>query len=152
MTCRTLGAVPVGAAFERALALATRAHTGQVDKVGQPYIQHPQRVAAQFADEALRVIAILHDVVEDTSVTLEEIAAAFGPEIAADVDALTRRAGEAYMDFVRRAAQRPRARQVKLADLGDNLDLSRLPRITDQDKERLARYRQALAFLEGVTP
>lgn len=136
--------------FQRALKLAAAAHSGQVDKAGQPYIEHPKRIAARFIDEKLKTIAILHDVVEDTPITLDQIAAEFGEEIAAEVDALTRREDETYTEFVCRSAQRPLARQVKIADLQDNLDLSRLPGITPKDEERIARYRQALAFLKSI--
>jgi len=135
-----------------ALDLAAAAHAGQVDKAGQPYIDHPIRVAAHFSDETLGVIALLHDVVEDTPVTLERIAQEFGPDVAAEVEALTRREGESYAEFIRRVAQRPLARRVKIADLQDNLDLSRLPSLSERDWERVRRYREALAVLQSQDP
>ena len=103
--------------FYRALRLATSAHSGQVGKAGQPCIEHPKRVASQLADERIRAIALLHDVIEDTSVTLEAITVEFGADIAAEVAALTRRDDETYVEFIHRAAQRPLARQIKIADL-----------------------------------
>jgi len=122
--------------YDRALEMATRAHAGQIDKAGADYIEHPKRVAAQFSDETLQVIALLHDVIEDTEVTREEIAGEFGEEIAAEIDALSRCDSESYEEFIERAAMRPLARQVKIADLRDNMNLSRLPEITNRDRER----------------
>ncbi len=133
--------------FDRALDLARRRHAGQLDKAGQPYIGHPERVASGFEDDFLKTVAILHDLVEDTETTLTEIEQEFGHEVAAEVDALTRRGGEVYMDYVKRCAGRPAARQVKKADLKDNLDLSRLPEVLAQDIHRVERYREAMEFL-----
>jgi (p)ppGpp synthase/HD superfamily hydrolase len=136
--------------FSRAYQLARRMHLGQLDKAGKPYIGHPERVAAGFSDDFLKTIAILHDLVEDTELTLEEIEREFGAEVAIEVDALTRREGEAYMDYVRRCAERWAARQVKMADLKDNLDLSRLPVVLAQDNTRVTRYTEALSFLRQL--
>ena len=138
-----------------ALALATRAHAGQLDKAGAPYIGHPQRVARSVAaaggSETAQIAALLHDVVEDSDVSLDALAdAGFGPEVVGAVDALTRRVGESYEDFVSRAGSHPITRLVKLADLADNLDGSRIATPTPRDLERAQRYRDAWSHLTGL--
>lgn len=134
--------------LERAIALAAEAHAGMVDKAGAPYILHPLRVMLRVADERARIAAVLHDVVEDTEWTLERLREeGFDPEVLAAVDALTRRNGEDYYDFCRRAAQHPIARIVKRADIEDNLDLSRIPDPSPEDHVRIERYRRALDLL-----
>lgn len=136
--------------LERAILLATTAHAGAVDKAGQPYILHPLRVMLAVSSEEERIAAVLHDVVEDTEWTLEDLRReGFSPIVVAAVDALSRRPGEEYLDFVRRAAQNPVARVVKRADVVDNMDLGRLPSPTARDRARLERYAAALAVLDG---
>lgn len=134
--------------LERAIALAAAAHAGQRDQAGQPYILHPLRVmlAVESADE--RIVAVLHDVVEDTPTTLADLeGAGFAPAIVAAVDALTRRPGERRLDAAARAAADPLALAVKLADNADNMDLSRIPQPTATDQARLAEYRAVRALL-----
>jgi len=127
-----------------AIVLATRAHAGQVDKGGQPYILHPLRVMLACKTEATRIAAVLHDVVEDTGHALSDIASQFGWPIYDAVDALTRRSAETYPAFIKRCAANPIARIVKLADIGDNMDLSRLGREpTLEDTRRMNRYGDA---------
>lgn len=134
--------------LERAIGIACEAHVGQVDKAGEPYILHPLRLMLRMANEAERIAAVLHDVVEDSQVTIEDlIAEGFAREIVYAVDALSRRDGEDYMDFVRRASGDPIARRVKRADLEDNLDLTRIRNLTDRDLERAHRYQCALEIL-----
>jgi (p)ppGpp synthase/HD superfamily hydrolase len=136
--------------LERAIAIAAEAHLGQVDKAGAPYILHPLRVMLRVQMPAERIAAVLHDVVEDTAWTLEELAAeGFEPEVLAAVDALTRREGESYEAFVARAGADPVARVVKLADLAENMDLERIASPTAADIARLDRYRRAVAQLTG---
>lgn len=134
-----------------AIRFATSAHEGQVDKAGEPYILHPLRVMLACRDEAERVAAMLHDTVEDCpGVGLQTIERRFGPAIAEAVDALTRREGEDYPDFIRRCAADPVARAVKIADLHDNMDLSRLPgEPTEEDRLRTRKYADALGILTG---
>ena len=135
--------------LERAVAIAAEAHAGQVDKAGAPYILHPLRVMLRVQQPAERLAAVLHDVVEDTPWTLEALASeGFAPEVVAAVDALTRRDGETYEAFVTRAGADPIARVVKLADIADNLDPSRIAVFTEADHARMARYRHARAALE----
>ncbi len=132
---------------EKARALALRAHAGQVDRAGEPYAGHPARVAARMQTDEARVVAWLHDVVEDTGVTLAEIGEAFGPETAAAVDAITHRGGEAWGDYLFRVKANPVAAAVKVSDLIDNSNLSRLPQVTARDVARQAKYNRALYFL-----
>ena len=109
---------------ETALSIATEAHRDQRDKAGAPYILHPIRVMLAQTDDAARAAALLHDVIEDCGWTAEGLAEAGIPsQVVVAVEALTRRPGEDYMDFVRRAAADPIAKRVKLADVEDNLDL-----------------------------
>ena len=142
--------------LERAIEIAARAHAGQVDKAGQPYILHPLRVMLAVRGDRSRIVAVLHDVVEDTSWTFEELReAGFSEEILDALGAVTKREGEEYFAFVARAASNPVARPVKVADIRDNLDLSRITQPTARDHERLDRYRAALAQLgesETSTP
>jgi (p)ppGpp synthase/HD superfamily hydrolase len=139
--------------LEDAIALAAEAHRGQVDKSGQPYILHPIRVMLRCQTQAQRIAAVLHDVVEDTGRTLGDLRdLGYPAEILAALDGLTKRDGESYEAFVERAAANPIARVVKLADIEDNLDLRRLPGISDKDVERLARYVRAWHRLQQETP
>jgi (p)ppGpp synthase/HD superfamily hydrolase len=137
--------------LERAIAIAVEAHAGAVDKGGTPYILHPLRVMLRMDDEATRIAAVLHDVVEDAEdwnlVRLR--AEGFAQEVIAAVEALTRRDGEDYFDFCRRAGADPIARLVKLADIEDNMDLSRITNPTSADHARLERYGSARELLLG---
>jgi len=137
--------------LEAAIEIAVRAHRGQVDKAGEPYILHPLRVMFRVREQGHRVevqaAAVLHDVVEDTHITLDEVAA-LDPAVAVLVDAVTRRPTEPYLDFIRRAASNPEARAIKLADVSDNR--SRLDRLRPVEAESLAkRYERALEILRG---
>lgn len=137
--------------LENAIALAAKAHAGQVDKAGAPYILHPLRMMLRVATPEERMAAVLHDVVEDCGVSLADLrAAGFSEAVVGAVDALTRREDESYDEFVARAATDPIGRRVKLADLEDNSDLSRIAEPTTRDFERLEKYRRAIAFLEAA--
>lgn len=134
---------------QAAQRIATVAHTGQVDKAGRPYITHPARVAARVAgDDHAVAVAWLHDVVEDTTVTLTDLGEQFPAEVVAAVDALTRRDGEEPAEYYARVRRIPLALTVKLADLADNSDPQRLARLDDATRERLvAKYARARAEL-----
>ena len=124
-----------------ALRIAVRAHAGAVDKAGQPYILHPLRVMLRLATETERVVAILHDVVEDSAVTLDDLRAeGFSTEVVEAIDHVTRRADESYEAFIERIAPHPLARRVKLADLEDNMDMTRLVVLDERGAERMQRY------------
>jgi (p)ppGpp synthase/HD superfamily hydrolase len=138
--------------LDRAIALASQAHFGQVDKAGAPYILHPLRVMMAMGDDDSRVVAILHDVVEDSDITLDDLRAEGFPALVVDaIDALTRRQGEAYEAFILRVGQNSIARSVKIADLHDNLDVSRFSgaELDARLLERLKRYLSALQVLQG---
>jgi len=133
----------------RAIVIAAEAHRGQVDKAGEAYILHPLRVMLRMRTEPERIAAVLHDLLEDTGWVPEQLRAeGFSEEVLRALDHLTRREGEGYLAFVRRAARDPVAWAVKRADLEDNMDLSRIPHPTEKDRARLERYRQALEILE----
>ena len=139
--------MPYSTDVEAARALATRMHREQLDKAGLPYITHPMRVASRLVSPEAQVVAWLHDTVEDTALALSEIEERFGPETAAAVDAISRRRGEAWADYIDRVASNPMARQVKISDLIDNSNLSRIPTVTMKDVDRQARYNRALKKL-----
>ena len=130
-----------------ARALATKAHEGQTDKAGLPYITHPERVASRPSTPEAQVVGWLHDTVEDTPITLRDIEATFGPETAAAMDAISRRDGEPWSDYLERVAANPMARQIKISDLIDNRNLSRIPHVTLEDVERQKKYNKALKKL-----
>lgn len=137
--------------LERAIAVAAAAHAGQVDKAGRPYILHPLRVMLSLDTTDDQIVGVLHDVVEDTEVTLDRLRAdGFSEPILAALDSVTKREGEGYPAFVLRAAANPIGRKVKLADLLDNSDLSRIPHPTQKDHERLARYRAAIDAIQAL--
>lgn len=137
--------------LERAIAIAAAAHAGQIDKAGQPYILHPLRVMLRVTTPEERMAAVLHDVVEDTAVTLEQLEAeGFAPEVVAAVDALTKRPGETRLEAAGRAKSNPIALVVKLADNTENMDLSRIAEPSERDHARVREYTQVRAFLLGV--
>ena len=137
----------------QALEIATRAHQGQTDKAGVSYIEHPIAVAVALGvgeprDTKAVVVALLHDVIEDTAVTQQELAKVFPPEIIDAIFALTRQADEDYESFIRRCATNRLARKVKIADLQHNLDPKRLEKLTDTDQKRLQKkYNPVLNYL-----
>ena len=134
---------------EMAKSWAERLHQGQVDKAGQPYIGHPARVASRLETPEARVVGWLHDTVEDTGLTLEEVTEQFGPETAAALDTVTRRAWEDWDTYLLRVKANPIATQVKISDLIDNSNLGRIPHITMKDVKRQEKYNKALQFLMG---
>lgn len=133
-----------------ARSIAEKAHAGVVNyKTGELYITHPEHVAAHVEGDAAKAVAWLHDVVEDTDLTLDHLrAAGVSEEVVRGVDAMTHREGEDYLSFVRRAAADPIARKVKEADVRHNLDLGRIPRPGKRDLERVRdKYIPALRIL-----
>ena len=139
------------ATLEDAIALAVTAHRGQEDKSGLPYILHPLRVMFRCGDETERLVAVLHDVVEDTPITLHDLREqGYSEEVVVAVDAITQRKGESKDDYLQRVVQHPIARRVKLADLEDNMDVRRLPEVTERDQARLNRYIKAWRNLKAI--
>ena len=130
--------------IEDAVILATEAHRGQVDRAGQPYILHPLRLMCGVNSETERIIAVLHDVIEDTDYTLDDLRQrGYSEEIVEAVDCLSRRDDETYEQFIQRIKPNRLARRVKLADLVDNMDIRRTRMLQEKDLERLQRYQNA---------
>lgn len=139
--------------LERAIEIAAQAHRGQTDKGGEPYILHPIRVMLRMSTPEERIVAVLHDVVEDSSWTVDALAnEGFSPSVLKALEALTKLAGEDRMSAARRAAANPLARAVKLADNAENSDLSRIPNPSAKDLERLEQYREVRLILEQSGP
>ncbi len=137
--------------LERAISIAVQAHDGQRDKSGDLYILHPLRVMMQMETEEEMITAVLHDVIEDSDWTLAKLQAeGFSEDILTALDALTKRENEEYADFIERAALDPIARRVKLADLQDNMRITRLQAITEKDLNRLVKYHQAWKLLSNL--
>ena len=134
---------------KKAMKLCFEAHKNQVDKSGMPYVFHPFHVAEQMTDEATTIVALLHDVVEDTDYTLEDLAAeGFGKDILEAVALMTHDDDVPYLDYVAKLKDNPVARAVKLADLAHNSDLSRIGEVDEETRERLEKYKKAMALLE----
>lgn len=136
--------------LEDAIALATSAHDGQVDKSGRPYIGHPLRVMASVTGEHEQMAAVLHDVIEDTAVTADDLTARGCPAVVVDaVVALSHLPDEPQEDYLRRVAANPLALSVKRADIGDNLSPTRMACLDEATQDRLkAKYARALGLLE----
>jgi len=139
------------ATLEKAIEIAASAHAGQVDKAGQPYILHPLKVMLRVHTEFERIAAVLHDVVEDTSITLATlIEMGFPIQVIDAVAALTKLPGESRIQAAARAGGNAIALQVKLADNAENMDLSRIAQPTDKDHARLEEYQVVRALLLKV--
>lgn len=133
---------------KKALRLMFEKHRDQVDKSGMPYVFHPFHVAEQMTDEKTTVAALLHDIVEDTDTTLDDLlAAGFDPEVVEAVGLLTRDKALPYLDYVRKLKGNRIAAAVKRADLAHNSDLTRLDEIGEREMRRLRKYREALIVL-----
>ncbi len=138
--------------LERAIKIAVQAHTGQKERNGQPYIMHPLRVMHRAHTEDEKIVAVLHDVVEDTPWTPAMLAKRGFPKHLLDaLDCVTIRKGEPYTAAIRRAASNPIARSVKLADLEDNTDVHRLPHLRVSDRKHLNKYLRAHRWLSAQT-
>ncbi|BBH34409.1 metal-dependent phosphohydrolase [Pseudomonas sp. St290] len=122
-----------------------------MDKGGSPYVLHPLKVMLRLAHDQERIVAVLHDVVEDTAVTLADLRnEGFSEAVVGAIDSLTKREGETYQAFIERAARDPIARRVKLADLAENSDLSRIGEPSQKDLDRLEKYRKATDYLTAL--
>lgn len=137
--------------LSEALRVAVDAHDGQLDKAGQPYILHPIRVMLTQETEVGRIVALLHDVVEDSVLGHGDILALFGSDVHEAILALSREEGEDYFAYVLRAKANPIAAAVKIADLNDNLDPSRIVANDTNGPMRRAKYRRALKMLKETS-
>lgn len=140
------------ATLERAIEIAVQAHKGVKDRAGRAYILHPIGVMGRVKSEKEKIVAILHDVVEDsvppTRWELDDLRAeGFEEDIVTALDCVTKRQGENYEAFILRALPNPLARAVKIADLEDNMDLRRLDNVTEKDQERFNKYLRAWILL-----
>jgi len=145
--------------LEKAIALAAKSHVGMTDKAGAPYILHPLRVMMKMNTIDEMIVAILHDVVEDTEVTFDDLRQmGFNEAVIDGVSSVTLTEREeatkndesVYMAFIRRAAANPIGRKVKLADLEDNMDITRIANPTDKDRNRIAKYCRAVALIKSL--
>ena len=133
-----------------ALKLCFEAHKDQIDKSGMPYVFHPFHLAEQMADENTTIVALLHDVIEDTEYTLDDLREfGFAEDVLSAISLMTHTDDVPYMEYVAQIKTNPIAKAVKLADLKHNSDMSRLDRITQKDKERAKKYKQAIELLEN---
>ena len=131
-----------------AKSIAYIAHAGQKDKAGNPYIDHPRTVASKMDTDEEKAVAWLHDVVEDTEWTLDDLKTEDFPESVLEaVELLTHGKNKPYMEYILRIKNNPLARKVKIADLSHNVDLSRLPEVTMKDIMRCRKYLDALDYL-----
>lgn len=131
-----------------ALSIAKKAHAGQVDKAGIDYIQHPLYVASQVKTEQEKAVALLHDVLEDSDITAADLLAyGLSNEVVTAVQTLTKKKGQSYQDYLEKVKSNDLARVVKLADLKHNSDLSRLKSVSDTDRERVKKYKNAIYYL-----
>jgi len=144
------GGIKVKNVLEAAIKIAVEAHSGQLDKAGQPYVLHPLKVMLSLNNEKDRVVGVLHDVIEDTNITYEYLKAngfEGETEILEALESVTKKEEETYEEFIDRVALNSIGKRVKLADLQDNMDLSRITNPTTKDFERLKKYEKAKARL-----
>ena len=135
----------------KAIEIACQGHLDQFDKAGKPYILHPLRLMFKFSDEDLQIVAVLHDVIEDSELEIDNLKKFGFSEVITDaVAALTKQNGEEYTSFIQRVAKNKIARLVKIEDLKDNLDLCRLDKISDKDLSRVEKYHRALVYLKSL--
>ena len=135
--------------LEKALQIAVKAHSGQIDKAGSAYIFHPIRVSNRCSTDDERIVALLHDTIEDTEVTTEYLLMEGFPRNIVDaILSVTRNEDESYDDFIKRSRLNPIGRQVKLHDLEDNMDITRLNELTEKYIYRLNKYIKAYKYLK----
>ncbi len=132
----------------RAFIFAVKAHKGQKDKSGRAYIFHPVHVAKNVKGYKCKVLALLHDVVEDSDYTLESLSPYFDEEIIQALDLLTKKPDTKYKDYIAKIKANDLARRVKIADLNHNMDLNRLKEVRQKDVERVEKYKKAIKILK----
>ena len=136
--------------LEKAALICVSKHQGQRDKMGCAYFQHPMRVAIRCATDDEKIVALLHDTIEDTDLTPEHLLSDGFPRYIVDaILSVTKRDGESYEEFVARAKENPIGRFVKIHDLEDNLDVMRLNEISPDMAARFTKYLKALSFLKS---
>ena len=136
---------------KKAQSLAAKVHANQKDKGGNPYINHIEGVAAGVDSTEAKTVAYLHDVLEDTATTEDDLKKeGFPAEVIEAVKALTKGKNESYEEFIKRVGENPLATKVKLLDLANNMDISRIPEPTEKDFERIEKYRKATEYLKNL--
>jgi GTP diphosphokinase / guanosine-3',5'-bis(diphosphate) 3'-diphosphatase len=135
--------------LEKAIEIATKVHANQTDKGGNPYIQHPLRVMNAVDTTEEKIVAVLHDSVEDSDLTLEDLTAeGFSDRIISAIGAISKRGCEKRKDYLQRVINNPIALKVKIADMTDNMDISRIPNPTEKDYERTRIYKKTRLKLQ----
>lgn len=130
--------------------IAYRAHKEQEDKAGVPYIFHPIHIAEQMDTEASCIVALLHDVVEDSDITIDYLSQYFSEDVMVALKILTKNENDDYVEYIKRIKTNKLATKVKLKDLEHNSDLTRLDEITDEDRKRATKYINAIKYLENI--
>lgn len=131
-----------------AIAIANQAHAGQLDKAGKPYISHPLTVMAQMDTLESKIVAVLHDAIEDSDLKIEDLVKQGFPEFITDaIAAITKLEGEPYEDYILRVKSNAIARKVKIADVTHNMDISRIANPTEKDFQRVEKYQKVLQEL-----
>lgn len=134
--------------LEKAIEIAVEAHRGQIDKAGKVYILHPMRVMLRGQNETEQIVGILHDVIEDTPITIEMLQKeGFPKEVLSALSCITKEKGEEYGHFIDRVLTNPLATQIKLYDIEDNLNRDRIPFPTKTDEARFAKYQKYHAVI-----
>src|SRR6476469_64416 len=137
--------------LQRAIAIAAKAHEGQVDKAGNPYLDHPLAVMENVNSLEQKIVAVLHDAVEDSELTLEQLRSEGFPEvIVSAIEAITKIEGEAYAAYLERVIANPIALRVKIADVTHNLDIRRIAHPTEADFQRIAKYKKVVSQLRAA--
>lgn len=137
--------------LEKAISIAVNAHSGLTDKGGSPYILHPLRLMLKFSKEDEMIVAVLHDVIEDTEIAITDlINLGFSDRVINALRLLTKNPSETYQQYIENISTNDLARKIKIEDLKDNLDISRLPEISPKDLERLAKYHRAVKTLQKI--
>lgn len=136
---------------KKAIKLMYEIHKEQVDKAGMPYVLHPLHVAEEMKDETSTIVALLHDVVEDSNITFDKLSElGFSTNVIESLKLLTHNENDDYFDYIKKIATNPISTSVKLADLKHNSDLTRIDKITDNDMSRTKKYKKCIKFLEDV--
>ena len=134
---------------EKAMQIAIKVHKGQLDKGGNDYINHPVRVERKCTCQEDRLVALLHDTIEDGNIASEYLLlVGFSQEVVDAVLSVSRKRGEDYFEFIQRCKDNPIGRRVKICDLEDNMDITRLKELTEKDIERLKKYHKAYNILK----
>lgn len=141
------------ATLEKAISIALEAHAGILDKTSAPYILHPLRIMLQMNTQEEMIVAVLHDVIEDSDYTLAKLReTGFSETVLEALESVTKKPEESYEAYILRAGSNDLGRKIKYADLLDNLDISRIQKLTDRDLSRIQKYHHALKLLAGVRP